>query len=62
MTGVDTTITILADLGDAYSILMTSHSIMGTRDSEEILQKELFASCLRTGYLKEIEVQMLTTA
>ena len=62
MSGVDTVITILQDLGSSYSILMTSHTPIGTSETEEILTKELFASCLRTGYLAEVPARMLTIA
>ncbi len=60
--GVDTVITILRDLGSAYSIHLTSHSPLGTSESEEVLSKDLFSSCLRTGYLQEISAQILTIA
>lgn len=62
MSGVETTITILQDLGDSYSILMSSHSPIGNSESQETLTKDLFASCLRTGYLEEMPVSMLTIA
>ena len=62
MSGIETIVTILQDLGDSYSILMTSHSQLGTSESEELMSKDLFTSCLRTGYLEELPIRQLTIA
>lgn len=62
MTDIETHITILADMGTYYRILMVSHNSVGSSESEETLDKELFGSCLRTGYIVECQEAVLTSA
>ncbi|KGE71596.1 hypothetical protein [Spirochaeta lutea] len=62
MAGVETTISILGENRSSYTILMVSTTPYGTSESEETLTKELFESCIRTGYLEEIHEPVLTSA
>ena len=55
--GIDKTMFILGEQNDAYKIHMVTRSPYGVLESDEELSKELFASCLRTGFINEIKTQ-----
>jgi len=51
--GYETIIDIVAFENNCFVIHMLSKTQWGTRESTEHLSRDLFDSCLRTGYLKE---------
>ena len=55
--GIEKTMFILGEQNNAYQIHMVTRSPYGILESDEELSKELFASCLRTGFINEIKAQ-----
>ncbi|GAB6088658.1 hypothetical protein [Spirochaeta dissipatitropha] len=51
MSGIDTYLEILNEESDGYTVHMHSTTQYGESDSREYISKDLFKSCLRTGYL-----------
>jgi hypothetical protein len=55
ISGIETRIEILAEAAGGYEARITSTSEHGIRESCEFIGDELLESCIRTGYLTEIE-------
>ncbi|HUX51598.1 MAG TPA: hypothetical protein VMW73_12430 [Spirochaetia bacterium] len=53
--GMQTFMRILKESHDGYQILITSSSEGRDRTSEEFISRDLVESCLRTGYLTEVD-------
>ena len=53
--GIEKTMFISAELEGAFKIHMVTRSPYGVMESDEILTRELFESCLRTGFIREIK-------
>ncbi|MFW5800588.1 MAG: hypothetical protein ACOCVC_01035 [Spirochaeta sp.] len=51
MHGIDTYMEILREEEDGFYIHIHSTTPYGESDSEEYISKDLFESCIRTGYL-----------
>ena len=51
--GFETVIAVVDVKDESLVIHMTSSTLYGTKESTEILSRDLFDSCLRTGYLAE---------
>lgn len=51
--GFETFISVVDETDEGLVIHMTSNTLWGTKESTEILSKDLFDSCVRTGYLAE---------
>lgn len=60
--GSEKFLSVLSDTGTAYHIHLVTHSPWGIDESNEALSKDLFQTCIRTGYLVEIEATSLTFA
>jgi hypothetical protein len=60
LNGFETVISVLDESDKKVDILMTSVTAWGRNESNEELSKELFESCIRTGYLQEISEELLT--
>ncbi len=60
LNGFETVISILGENEKNLDILMTSTTAWGRNESNEELSKDLFESCVRTGYLEEITGELLT--
>lgn len=51
--GFETLIAVVDVRDENLVIHMTSNTLWGTKESTEVLSRDLFDSCLRTGYLAE---------
>jgi hypothetical protein len=51
--GMETIISIVDVFGNNLLVHMTSNSEWGKKESTEHLSKDLFYTCIRTGYLAE---------
>jgi len=60
--GNEKVLSVLEDSGTNFLVHLTSKTIFGAQESEELISKDLFQSCLRTGYLAEIDRSALTFA
>lgn len=60
LNGFETVISVLDECDSKVDILMTSVTAWGRNESNEELSRELFESCVRTGYLEEINSELLT--
>lgn len=61
-TGTEKFFSVIEDAGTTYRIHLVSRSPYGVHESNEALSKELFQTCMRTGYLMEIDNAALTFA
>jgi hypothetical protein len=65
-TGIEKTMLVTAENSSTLMIRMVTKSPYGVMESDETLTRELFESCLRTGFIREIIVanqeQSLTVA
>jgi hypothetical protein len=52
--GVETTISICDETDEDFGIRMVTNSQWGYMESDERMSRELFDSCIRTGYLTEV--------
>lgn len=52
--GVETTISIFDETDEDFGIRMVTNSQWGYMESDERMSRELFDSCIRTGYLTEV--------
>jgi hypothetical protein len=55
ISGIETFIELLAEVPGGYDARITSIAEYGVRESCEFISSELLESCIRTGYLSEIE-------
>ncbi|MFP4376059.1 MAG: hypothetical protein ACLFP4_03360 [Spirochaetales bacterium] len=55
VTGIETYIELLSEEETGFQIRLTSVTQHGVRESCEFMSHELIESCIRTGYLCEIE-------
>ncbi len=55
VTGIHTYIELLSEGEVGFQIRLTSVTEHGVRESCEFMSHELLESCIRTGYLREIE-------
>ena len=53
--GIDKTMFIRGESDGAFKIHMVTRSPYGVMESDEMLTRELFESCLRTGFIQEIK-------
>lgn len=60
LNGFETVISVLGEDEKHIDIRMTSMTAWGKNESTEELSKDLFESCIRTGYLQEISEELLT--
>lgn len=54
ISGVETTIELLAEVPGGYDARITSVAEHGVRESCEYISQDLLDSCIRTGYLSPI--------
>jgi len=54
--GYETTISVHDETDEDFGIRMVTNSPWGYMESDERLSRELFDSCIRTGYLTEARV------
>ena len=52
--GIEKTMSVYAENESTLMIRMVTKSPYGVMESEETLTRELFESCLRTGFIREI--------
>lgn len=53
--GIEKTMVINGEIDGAFKIHMITRSPYGVMESDEVLTRELFESCLRTGFIREIK-------
>ena len=53
--GIEKTMCIRGEADGAYKIHMITRSPYGVMESDELLTRELFESCIRTGFISEIK-------
>jgi hypothetical protein len=52
--GIETFVQILQEKGNSLDILITRKSEYSVKEDKDSISKDLFETCLRTGYLKAI--------
>ena len=52
--GIEKSMSVYAEDGSTLMIRMVTKSPYGILESDETLTRELFESCLRTGFIREI--------
>jgi hypothetical protein len=53
-TGIEKTMSVTGENGGSLMVRMVTKSPYGVMESDEVLTRELFDSCLRTGFIREI--------